>query len=65
MTNEIIALRAQADEARIRYGIGETTREKAQELIQPYLDAANEKGKEIAKKHKRKYSPISFIGFIR
>lgn len=58
-------LREAADQAKNEYAFGQITREQAQERIQPYLDAVNEKSKEISKKYGKKHKDVSFIGFIR
>ena len=65
MTTEMQTLKETAEEARSFYGTGQLTREEAKEKIQPYLNAVNEKSKELAKKHGIKHRDVSFIGFIR
>lgn len=62
---DIWFLRAAADQAKNEYAFGQITREQAKERIQPYLDAVNEKSKEISKKYGKKHKDVSFIGFIR
>ena len=43
----------------------ENEREIAKEEITPYLDAVNEKAKELAKKYNQKYKAVNFSSFIR
>lgn len=65
MTTTIEILRNTAQNAKSEHAVGLITREQAKERIQPYLDAVNEKSKELCKKYKRKHKDVSFIGFIR
>lgn len=65
MTATIEILRNTAQNAKSEYSFGMISREQAKEKIQPYLDAVNEKSKEISKKYNKKHKDVSFIGFIR
>jgi hypothetical protein len=65
MTTEIQTLKIQADEASFRYALGEISRDEAKHRIAPYLQAANARGKEIAKKHGRRHAEITFTSFTR
>ena len=47
------------------YNSGEITRDEAYERAKPILDAIDERGRAIAKKHKRKYHPLSFASLMR
>ena len=62
---DVESLSDQAHTARLQYWVWEITREKAKELIQPYLDFVNAKSKEIAGKYGVKHRDVHFIGFIR
>lgn len=61
MQDTIKALREKADDAKLRYAYGYITRETALEEIAPYIEEANKRGKDIAKKHNMKFRPITFI----
>lgn len=53
--------------ARIRkaYNTGQITREEAREQAQPIIDSINDKAKELSKKHRVRYSAISFVSMMR
>lgn len=55
----------QIDEIKRLYNTGEITREEAYERAQPILDAIDERGKAIAKKHGRRYVKLSFVSLMR
>ena len=65
MSPEVITLRERALKARALYLYGEITRKQAQVEIKPYIDACNEKSKELAKKYNQKPKLISFAAFVR
>ena len=54
MTEEMMKLKANAEYYRDLYRTGKCSREIAKEEITPYLDAVNEKAKELAKKYNQK-----------
>ena len=58
-------LYSQAQDARIKYGLGLITREKALELIKPYEQKFNEVSIREAKKAKMKPRLFSAISFLR
>lgn len=58
-------IKEQAFIARDSYKAGFISREEAKRLIMPYINAFNDKSKEIAKKYNMKPKTISFIGFCR
>lgn len=62
---EIAALKEEADYYRYLYRSGQCTRETAKEHIMPYLNAVNEKMKEIAKKYNKRPQAITFISYCR
>jgi len=55
----------QIDEIKRLYNTGAITREEAYERAQPILDAIDERGKAIAKKHGRRYVKLSFVSLMR
>lgn len=62
---EIEKLRETAETYRYLYRSGQCSREVAKENITPYLNAVNEKMKEIAKKYNRRPQKIGFAIYIR
>lgn len=62
---EIAKLKAVADEYRYLYRSGQCDRETAKKYIMPYLEATNEKMKEIAKKYNKRAYKIDFISYVR
>ena len=44
---------------------GELTYNEAKAKAQPFIDLLNDKGKRIAKKHKRRFAGFSFTSFMR
>ena len=56
---------AKIDEIKYLYNSGQITRDEAYERAKPILDAIDERGRVIAKKHKRKYRPLSFVSLMR
>lgn len=65
MTEEMMKLKANAEYYRDLYRVGKCLREIAKEEITPYLDAVNEKAKELAKKYNQKYKAVNFSSFVR
>ena len=65
MTEEMMKLKANAEYYRDLYRTGKCSREIAKEEIAPYLDAVNEKAKELAKKYNQKYKSVNFSSFVR
>lgn len=58
-------LQIQAEYYRDLYRLGKINREKAKEMIIPYLDFCNEKSKELCKKYNQKHKNMSFTYYIR
>ena len=65
MTEEMMKLKANAEYYRDLYRVGKCSREIAKEEIIPYLDAVNEKSKELAKKYNQRYKAVNFSSFVR
>jgi len=65
MDYEISKLKSQAEEYRYLYQINQVTREEAKEYITPYINAINDKQKELAEKYNQKVKKVTFISFIR
>lgn len=63
--DEALKNRQAIEEIKRAYTLGEITREEAKEKAQPIIDRINAKGKEIAKKYNKKYSPLGFVGLMR
>lgn len=63
--DEAIDNRTKIEEIKKAYNLGLITREEAKEKAQPIIDRINAKGKEIAKKYNKRFSPISFIELMR
>ena len=62
MTNEIKEV---AEKGRVLYNSGQISRDEAVEMITPYINACNEKSKELAKKYNMKPKKITFAQYIR
>lgn len=58
-------LKLQAEQAKIKYKNNLITREEAKKEIQPFIDYANTKAVELAKKYNQKPRRISFISYVR
>lgn len=58
-------LKSKADEAKSLYRLGIIDRETAKKDIQPYLDAANQKSIELAKKYNQRPKKITIQSFLR
>lgn len=65
MKKEILELRNKAEEGRYLYRINKISREEAKIMIEPYLDAVNNKQKELAKKYNQKVKKVTFVSYIR
>lgn len=63
--NNIDILRNTAETYRYLYRKGVCSRDVAKLNIQPYLDIANERSKELAKKYNQKPQIIKFYGYVR
>ena len=58
-------LKVIAEKYRDLYRLNQCSRDEAKKNIMPYLDAINEKSKEIAKKYNQKPRLASFISYVR
>jgi len=65
MTEETKNLKLTANEAKFNYMTGKISRDEAIKLIKPYLQAVNEKSKEMAKKFGLRPKMVSVNGFMR
>lgn len=65
MKAEVKVLKENAEKARSLYRMGAITREEAKKDIKPYVDAVNNKSKEIAKKYNQRPRLIDIYGFMR
>ena len=65
MTDEMMMLKQTAEYYRDLYKGGMCSREMAKEKVMPYLDAVNNKSKELSKKYNQKHRPVTFSYFIR
>lgn len=65
MNKDIQELKQLAELARAEYRRSLITREEAQERIMPYINAVNERSKELAKKYNQKPRMASFNTFVR
>lgn len=65
MKKEILELRNKAEEGRYLYRINKISREEAKIMIEPYLDAINNKQKELAKKYNQKVKKVTFASYVR
>ena len=63
--NEGEVLKIRAKQAKILFGQGKISQEKAEESIVPFIDYLNVKAPEIAKKFGVKARKFSVIGFLR
>ena len=62
MNNE---LKNRAEIAKMKYKNNLITREEAKKEIQPFIDYANKKAVELAKKYNQQPRKISFIAYVR
>lgn len=58
-------LKRQAEKAKVLYYNGHITREEAKAQIMPYINAVNERSKELAKKYNQRPKLVNFAGFMR
>ena len=58
-------MKNRAFEAKESYKHGFISRKEAKEIIMPYIEAFNQKSKEIAAKYGMRPKAISFAGFLR
>lgn len=65
MKPETRTLLQKAQEARSLYLYGKITRGQARALCEPYIEAFNDKSKEIARKYGQRPKFISFSTFVR
>lgn len=65
MNQEAQVLKAQAEEYKALYKQGLISRKEAALYIKPYIDFANNKSKELAKKYNVKPKLISLVSFLR
>ena len=50
---------------RVAYNTGQMTREEAKALAEPIIERINAKAKELSKKYKVRYSPVTFTSLMR
>lgn len=65
MNNEVLKLKQKAEEYRFLYQTNQVSREEALNNIMPYINAINEKSKELAKKYNQKVKKVTFSTFTR
>lgn len=65
MNNETKALKDKAYIAKFKLIHGEITYNEALEMVKPYIDAVNDKSKEIAKKYGMKPKLVNAKGYLR
>jgi len=65
MTKATLKLKDTADKAKADYNYGRITREKAKDLIAPYIEHVNKEGMKIAKEYGVKHRPVSVVGYLR
>ena len=65
MTTEFTKLKAEAEEARRLYIVGEITRQEAIRAITPYAEAFNKKAGEIAGKYNQRPQRFSVTSYLR
>lgn len=63
--SEVELIKHKAEAAKLMYMRGLITREEAKEEITPYLNALNNRSRELAKKYNQKPKLVSFISYIR
>jgi len=57
--------REQIEHIRFKLLKGVITYDEAKTEAQPIINEMNKRGREIAKKHKQKFKPFTFIGLMR
>jgi hypothetical protein len=65
MTPETQALLENAQQAKAKLQVGAITYDEAKAICAAYIDHVNAKGKEIAKKYARHFTPASLTAFMR
>lgn len=65
MNSEARELLVKAQKAKALYSIGKLNRSQARAEIDPYIQAFNNKSKEIAKKYNQRPKLMSFSQFVR
>lgn len=65
MTTETKILKEEAERGRQLYRLNLIDQSEAKKMINPYLNAVNEKAIEIAKKHGMKPRKVQFRSFVR
>ena len=65
MIDDIATSRAVAEQARVAYRSGHITRAQAVKDIQPFLDLANEKSRELAKQYGQRARLLHLTSFLR
>lgn len=65
MSEEVKILRDQADKGRMLYRASQIEIGEAKEMVMPYLNAVNERSKELAGKFGMKPKKVSFYAFVR
>ena len=58
-------LQSQAEYYRDLYRLGQIDRDKAKEMIMPYIYFCNKKSKELCKKYNQKHKEIIFANYVR
>lgn len=65
MTDQAIKNRAAIEDIKRRLKIGAISYEQAQAEAEPVIELINKVGAEIAKKHKKRYTPVGFSYLMR
>lgn len=65
MSEEVKVLKCRAEEGRMLYRSGSIDMEKVKAMIMPYLNAVNDKAKELAKKYHMRPRKVNFYSFVR
>lgn len=65
MSEEVKKLKSTAEEGRSLYRCNAINIKEAKQMIMPYLNAVNEKAKELAKKYNMKPKKVNFYSYVR
>lgn len=65
MTDETIKLRQDAMQAKADYMLGRINQAEAKKRVEPYIQAVNEKAKQLAKKYNQRPKLVSTASFLR
>lgn len=65
MNENIKELKVEAEVARANYRANIITREEAKKQIMPYINAVNERSKELAKKYNQRPKLVNFSSYVR